>query len=85
MYINLDNNIKEFKNLGMIYGFNINETNKKLKTENIKFEQTYLINKNIIEDTIYMKFYNFIDAKNEKNFSRKNKIKLNKKSRKIIR
>lgn len=82
MYNNLDSNMKELKNLGFLYGFNIKENNKKLITENIKFEQTYLINENIIEDSIFMKFYDLIDANTAKKLSRKNKIKLNKKSRK---
>ena len=47
MYNNLDSNMKELKNLGFLYGFNIKENNKKLITENIKFEQTYLINENM--------------------------------------
>lgn len=84
MYNNLDSNMKEFKNLGFLNGFNIKENNKKLITENIKFENAYLINKNIIEDSIFMKFYHLIDANTAKELSRKNKnkIKLNKKSRK---
>lgn len=82
MYNNLDSNMKELKNLGFLYGFNIKENNKKLINENIKFEQMYLINENIIEDSIFMKFYDLIDANTGKKLSRKNKIKLNKKSRK---
>lgn len=85
MYNNLDSNMKELKNLGFLNGFNIKENNKKLITENIKFEQTYVINDNVIQDHVYIYLYDLIDANSASNFSRKNKIRLSKKSSKKYR
>jgi hypothetical protein len=75
MYNLLDKKNINFKNLGMITGFNYKPYNK----ESIKLDNIYLSeDKNVIEEKTFIEFYNFINIKNAA-FSRKN----NKKGKKL--
>ena len=83
MYNLVGGNLKEFKNLGMIYGFNIEKPkNMDNKTNILKINEINVKNDNIIEDAIYMKFYDFISLKNKKLTRKHDKKKLHKSSRK---
>tara|TARA_Y100000389_G_scaffold203103_1_gene250454 strand:+ start:2040 stop:2288 length:249 start_codon:yes stop_codon:yes gene_type:complete len=81
MYNLVGGNLKEFKNLGMIHGFNI-EHPKNNNSDIIKINEITFKENDVIEDIIYIKFYDFLALKNKKS-TRKNDVKsLNKKSRK---
>ena len=81
MYNYIGGNLKEFKNLGMIHGFNIeypkNNNNDIIKINEITFKEN-----DVIEDIIYIKFYNFLELKNKKSTRKNHEKTLNKRSRK---
>lgn len=65
MYNLVGGNLKEFKNLGMIYGFNI-ENSKHNNSDIIKINEITFKDNDVIEDIIYIKFYDFLVLKNKK-------------------
>ena len=81
MYNLVGGNLKEFKNLGMIHGFNIKHP-KNNNSDIIKINEVTFKENDVIEDTIYIKFFDFLVLKNKKPTRKYNQKSLNKQSRK---
>lgn len=56
---------KELKNLALLPGFDINYQPKEIKEE-IKIQNTFLKDNDVINENIFLKFFSFIDKSNNK-------------------